>query len=339
MLNSIQIFLSLQIDRHKNLIHRLIRAKIMPTVTIMPNEHLIAKIDAIQVQTSKCYYDSCSKESINSHTIPENYLYKLNKDLKNILTFQPAMVQIVNKQSPKIIRCLDKDKFSTFRGFCREHDNELFKPIDLYDGNIDKEKAALIHYKNICYGINHIETQKARLTHLTKQTFIPKNTSNKKHKKTLKQIKNGILFKRLNFCLNEYFKRKSILEKMIESRDFSKIDFRMLPCSFKNPIFCGRSTYLLHKDNDLFTLSGYSYLPWISYMTLLTSSENHLVFCWLEIDSRYSKHLKRLLKHKAPKDIIAVLAYACSDAFAVESEFYDKHSQSINQMINRFRVY
>jgi hypothetical protein len=80
-------------------------------------------------------------------------------------------------------------------------------------------------------------------------------------------------------------------------------------------------------------------MPWISYITLLTNNENHLIFCWLEIDNGYTKRLKRLLKNNVPKEIIAVLAYACSDAFAIESEFYDKHSQNINRMIKKFRAY
>lgn len=149
----------------------------------------------------------------------------------------------------------------------------------------------------------------------------------------------GQLARRLDYCLEQHLLRKKQLERMIRSRKFSKIEFLVLRGGLDNPIFCGRSTFLLHKKHNLFKYRGYSYIPWITYMTLRTNETNDLVFCWLRGDEEYSKCLKLLLKKEDHKKTIEVLAYACSDSFAVEKSFYNKHSSAINEIIKNFRSY
>ena len=79
-------------------------------------------------------------------------------------------------------------------------------------------------------------------------------------------------------------------------------------------------------------------MPWLTYMTLLTGNESRLLFCWLKSDDAHSKHFKKLNNQDA-RNVIAILAYACSDAFAVEENYYIKHMPAIEEMIRKFRVY
>ncbi len=259
----------------------------------MPLKHLLSQLDNLTYKNPKCFFPGCQSTPINSHTIPENFLYKMHNDLTQVLTFHPLIAFFTDKAASARIKQIDKSQFSTFPGFCSTHDEGIFKPIDQYNGKLDNEKAALVHYRNICYGIYHIETQRLRLEYVANQIFIPDESSSKKGiKKTLEQIKSGILLCRLNSCLNQHLQRKELLEEMIIAGNFNKIDYQMLSGGLNNPIFCGRSSYLLHKDNGLFKKDGYPYFPWISYMTLLTKHENHLVFCWLKKDNAHAKRLK-----------------------------------------------
>lgn len=301
-------------------------------ICIMKIEKLISEIDEIQYSDKRCCYGTCSNPPIRSHTISENFLYKLSNDLTNVITFEPAMSLIVNKQNPKLVRNVNKKRFSTFTGFCSIHDVKLFKPIDLFDGQINNEIAMLIHYKNICYGINHIKTQQLRLCHMSAQNYVQDKLSDTNGDKIIMSFKNNSLSLRLDYCLSQYLLRKQQLEHMIESREFNRIKFHVLHGCLNNPIFCGRSSYLLHKNHGLFKTSGYSYMPWITYMTLLT---NNLVFCWLKNDEAYAKRLNILLKNEDSKKIIEVLAYACSDAFAVEKNFYRKNVSPTNRRVGQ----
>lgn len=305
-----------------------------------PPQHLYSKLDKIYYKNPKCFFPGCQKKPINSHTIAENTLYKLHDDLTQVLTLQPSVAFFSKKPDHARIMQVAKKQFSTFPGFCSLHDNEVFKPIDQYDGKLDAKKAALIHYKNICYGICHIETQRLKLEYLCKLTLVPdESSSTAKVSKTLKKLKSGILLSRLYSCLSQHIQRKELLDKMIVEDDFNKINFRFLLGGIDNPIFCGRSSYPLHKDNGLFKLDGYSFFPWITYMTLLTEKENHLVFCWLKSDNIHARRLNRLLRYKTPKSIIGHLAYSCSDSFAIERSLYDKHSKTIIKTIKYLRGY
>ncbi|MBY0544078.1 MAG: hypothetical protein K2Q14_00845 [Gammaproteobacteria bacterium] len=301
-------------------------------------EKLIYKVDCLEYQGKQCYYRSCSNSPIMSHTIPRNYLYKLDSDLKNVLTFESAMSAIAKKQMPVIMKQVNQGKFSSFRGFCQEHDCSLFKVIDNYDGEVTQEKIALVHYRNICYGVNHIQTQKLRLSHVSMQQFVETQPAPEEIHKLVKKIQNGGLVNRLNYCLNEHLKRKKKLEHIIQTHSFDEIEYRVLYGSRDDPIFSGRSAYLLHKNHGLFKSPGYSHMPWITYMTLLTKQTNDLVFCWLKGDEFYAKNLNNLLKKEEYKKTIGGLAYACSDAFAVKRETYEKNS-SLIAALNNFRVY
>ncbi len=309
------------------------------TIKIMNIAKLVSEIDGIQYRDIKCCYDKCPNQPITSHTIAENYLYKLNKDLTKVLTFEPAILSIISKQPPELTRKVDKKKFSTFTGFCNNHDHGIFKLIDSYDGKMTKEKAALLHYRIICYGINHIKTQLLRLQHMSEQNYMQDESAGMGGTKIVTLIKKGFLARRLNYCLKQHLIRKGKLEKMITSDKFENIEYLVIPGSLNNPIFCGRSSHLLNKNHGIFKLPGYSYMPWLTYMTLLTNETNHLVFCWLKSDKKHAKRLNNLLKKETSKTIIEVLAYACSDGFAVEESFYDKHCSTIDTVIKKFRVY
>jgi succinate dehydrogenase flavin-adding protein (antitoxin of CptAB toxin-antitoxin module) len=97
------------------------------------NEHLRhvyrkahSEFDNLYFESKSCCYTGCLGKPIISHTIPENYLYKLNQPLTKVLTFQPRLGRIVKKFSPQHVIKIDKSRFSTFKGFCESHDNDLF---------------------------------------------------------------------------------------------------------------------------------------------------------------------------------------------------------------------
>lgn len=309
--------------------------------SIMKIENLIDEIDNIEYKDTHCCYPGCQQQSIRSHTISKNHLKKAGLDLPKTKTIQPAISLIVNKIHPKLTKRVSKDTFSTFIGFCEYHDHKLFEPIDSFDGLITNETAVLVHYRNICCGINHIRTQHKRLEHLLKQNYIEDTSYNRKVNKQINMIfrKEEPLLKRLNYCLTQHLIRKEKLEQMIKNNCYDHIEFLSLIGGPGDPIFCGRSSYPLHKKIGLFKTQGYSLMPWITYMTLLTSQTNTLVFCWLKNDAIYTKELNNLIQNEAHKEMIETLAFGYSDSLAFEGTFYNKHAHVIDPIIQNIRTY
>jgi hypothetical protein len=204
---------------------------------------------------------------------------------------------------------------------------------------MDEEKAVLIHYRNLCYGIYHIKTQQLREKHLAQQNYAY-DASVDEGIVIKELLAKGRLKARLSYCLQEPLSRKIFLEKIINSREFEAIEFIEIKGDLNNnPIFSGRSNYLLHRKHKLFDHPGYSSMTWITYQTLLTTNCNHLVFCYLKEDKPHGKYFKKILRNSNFEGALAALAYSCSDSFAVTEEHYNTHIAAIDTLIKEFRVY
>jgi len=223
-------------------------------------------------------------------------------------------------------------------GFCKKHDNNLFKEIDEFNGQINKKKAALIHYRNICYGIHHIKISSERVQYLSRQNYEGESTP--ESVECLKNLKNGYFENRLNSCLDEHNLRKEMLEIMIDTGNFTSMNFFSIGLGLEQPIFSGRSHYILHPEEHICLEGGYPYFPWISYMTLRTNTRNDLLFSWLEKDTNKAKYLENIIgKEIELKNLIGTLAYACSDALAMNQKLYNQNCKIINEAFKSLRAY
>lgn len=252
---------------------------------------------------------------------------------------EPSCISRIPDNLPwKYTKSLNKEKFSTFFGFCQNHDDNLFKRLDTFDGIIDSEKATLVHYRNICYGIYHIKISLKKVQHLSRQNYAGPSTSESEN--CLENLKNGYFEARLNDCLKQHNLRKKILEDMINAKDFKSINFFSIGLGLEQPIFSGRSHYILHPEHEFFSEGGYPYLSLISYMTLRTENRNELLFVWLERDKNHAEYLKNIIgEEKKFKTLIGTLAYACSDALAMNKDFYTQNSDIFNEAFKNLRTY
>ncbi|MGA2655193.1 MAG: hypothetical protein ABSF18_04360 [Gammaproteobacteria bacterium] len=311
---------------------------------VMPFTKLISEIIDRPFISDKCCFGYCQNKPIISHTIPENFLYKICNDLNKVLMFRPS-IDLIMKQPTQSMSRVDKSKFSTFKGFCSTHDHDLFKLIDTFNGEMDQEKAALIHYKNICYGINHIKTQQLILEHVSKQNYrtnleVGQNTITPGDN-VFEGIKDGTWANRLEYCLKEHELRKKILEEMIGTGDFSTVIFyEFINGGIDNPIFCGRSSFLMHQDSKFFEKPGYAYMPWITYMSLRSTDKNNLVFCFLKNDERHANYFHKLINQNTfLKETLLSLIYAYSDSLAIKESQYKDYSAEIDSIIREQRIY
>lgn len=227
----------------------------------MPIQKLISDCDNIPFHSKTCCYGACSNKPITSHTISENYLFKLSDDLANVLTFQPKVSQVVKAQNSQHVMKVDKKKFSTFTGFCETHDHQLFKLIDSFNGVVDKEKAVLVHYRNICYGIHHIKAQRKRERYIAQQNYTGESSS--ESDEIMNKLITGSLTTRLTYCLNEHLLRKKLLEHIISSRNFDAIDFIEIPITSMNPSNANHTLVYTIFNNSLSLKKNVSSHCWV----------------------------------------------------------------------------
>jgi len=83
----------------------------------------------------KCLYPNCNKDAILSHSISKSILK--NIDEKNHLVFQKfdranfSSKDFINPKKINMeLKIISIHKASTFKGFCKEHDNDIFENID-----------------------------------------------------------------------------------------------------------------------------------------------------------------------------------------------------------------
>ncbi len=116
-----------------------------------------------KLNNKECFKNSDCNNIIKAHSIQENKILKkiaVNGHVAMVANDRITMVdgQIDTDNLVKI-EFIGKGKATTFQGFCREHDLEIFKPIELKDyiaGN--KEQNFLFAYRNLAKEFHAIKT-------------------------------------------------------------------------------------------------------------------------------------------------------------------------------------
>ncbi|MEG3437525.1 hypothetical protein V0288_10380 [Pannus brasiliensis CCIBt3594] len=90
-----------------------------------------------------CENKDCNLEIIKSHSIQNNKILSKISSEGNVLSFSnPTFMADSNRFSFLHDQLTGRKKATTFTGFCQYHDNEIFKPVELYDyepNNIEQE--------------------------------------------------------------------------------------------------------------------------------------------------------------------------------------------------------
>lgn len=210
-------------------------------------------------QMRECFYkdDECSSEIIEAHSIQRNRVLKNISEDGHIMMFQ--MTTSDNEPDWKPEK-KGLNKATVFTGFCKHHDQEIFKPIDLYDyeeGNDQQEflyaYKALAKEHNV--KLSHTKahentlewTQKNNYKELKKHFFIKKNEDIKnlliqipRFKFILKELKAA------SRCLN---KTRDNVNNNLRNERYNNIITRIIDLSNKYPIACS-SCISLEKDFD-----------------------------------------------------------------------------------------
>ncbi len=194
---------------------------------------------------------NCSKSIIKAHSIQNNrYLTRLIENNDTILTFNHADYDLQLNRKPREV---GRKQASTFTGFCKKHDLEIFTPIensDYKDGN--KEQEFFFAFRALAWFL-YFKTHKLNFSYLIIDRMNKGNLSfinNFEHLNDdqIKKIEQNYLINiaELQIEVNE---KRDLLEKMkfdIDNQRFNTLktvniefdkQYKIVGTSLVNPVF------------------------------------------------------------------------------------------------------
>ncbi len=125
-----------------------------------PNERIFHEIHKAS-KHSKCLHplasrENCSGKIIDAHTIQRSAsLAALVDETKHVRTFYPFEPMTSRADYP--IR-IGWHEASTFTGFCRKHDDEVFAPLEKFPYTGTIEQDFLLGYRALCHELHQKES-------------------------------------------------------------------------------------------------------------------------------------------------------------------------------------
>lgn len=168
-------------------------------------------------ENGRClHYDSGSRcnNIIDAHSIQKN------QSLSSIATNGEVYVvagdfrSLMKKGEKLTYKKAGINKFSTFSGFCKHHDNELFKVIDESPLIPTEQQVFLYAYRSLCKAVfvkeNSLELINSQI----------KDHKNKAINELLESDKKGT-----NFCLDNLKRHKSEYDNSMKNKSYSDIKY------------------------------------------------------------------------------------------------------------------
>ncbi|MDC5856681.1 hypothetical protein [Vibrio europaeus] len=178
---------------------------------------------------------SCCNQIIKAHSIQKN------QSLSSIsIDNHVYQLSIKSSLEKDYSVCYEKEginKASTFRGFCKKHDNNLFEAIDNYVLAPTEEQVFLYAYRSICREL--FEKNKA-------VSLLNANLSSFTKDCAEKRLVNNLI-EGTNYGLDNLTKIKDTYDLTLSQRTFSDMKFVVFKCNQKpNMAFSG----LIYPDFD-----------------------------------------------------------------------------------------
>lgn len=121
-----------------------------------------------------CMAPNCDEKAINSHVLQKNGILREISDKKHIYQFGTNSQFQTEKKGLFSIKSIGINDAYTFPGFCKTHDSDIFKPIELKNRLTDnlENTARLLSYRSLCNEIRRKDITFDYCNAITKQDKI-----------------------------------------------------------------------------------------------------------------------------------------------------------------------
>lgn len=125
-------------------------------------------IDAVKhMHIKRCMYPNCNaKDVIKSHALQNNgVISRLAVDNHVLMPYVQSSATYLekNKLFRKKLKRVGKNEATTFYGFCKKHDDQIFAPIEKEQWAINEDNEFLFAYRTLCSHLRNKEETVVRL--------------------------------------------------------------------------------------------------------------------------------------------------------------------------------
>ncbi len=247
------------------------------------------------------WHHECDKKIVRAHTVPKSS--SLSKIARNghVLAFVPTLENIAKNHGRLLPVSRGVNQASTFNGFCKKHDNDIFSPIENYDFIGTPEQCFLLAYRA---NAREIYTKKAQ----SKTQNLMKSADRGRNIEQQKSIQLTAFLHSLGTNAgvsdNDYHKKE--FDKTLIAKDFSGVRSYILFFRDAPDVMCSAS-YFPDEDFDgdrLQDLSDFSKIAnAITFSSFWSGHCGVVVFSWLENSDPVCKRFIETLDHKSDKEI------------------------------------
>lgn len=251
------------------------------------------------------FQDRCAAKIVNAHTVPKSSSLKAIAKDGHVYGSKFTFDQFVRNGGKIVPELVGINKASTFTGFCKIHDKEIFAPIEVSEFTTTPQQCFLLAYRALareCYAkssmgdLNHYRNGLDKGKPLNAQIEI--------------QETNSKIITGTNAALRDNKFHKECFDKCLETNDFSQV--RALVFDFDAPPAVMASGAIFpdyNFDGNLIQYLGDldRIMDLLSVTSFFDGKVGRVVFSWLENSHSSSENLVRSLLKKPHADIPALL--------------------------------
>lgn len=224
--------------------------------------------------------DRCSKKVVRAHTVPKSSSLQAIARNGHVYSFVPSMENLEKNRGKLLPELVGINRASTFTGFCSEHDNRLFAPLEKREFVADEEQCFLLAYRALareCY----TKEASASLGQLRQQ-------ADKGRSRDAQQQLQALMFLfdvgvRAGVRDNRLYKEQ--FDKMLEAQDFRQLRSYVICLESPPPVMCS-AAFFPEEDFSgclLQDIADLEATPDLMSVTSFASGKSgYVVFSWLE---------------------------------------------------------
>ena len=278
----------------------------------------------LQKSRGRCLHfergERCNKV-IDAHSIQKNGQLRQIEEAGHVYRFSADLSTLQKNHGHPAPTKVGWNKVTTFLGFCRLHDNELFKPIDERPLVPDRQQAALYAYRSLCREFFVKENVVRALSTLQNHAGI---THEANQFLQTQLYGNTLGFNRLKF-------HKAKFDESFIAQNFA--DFEYLTFASTSP-WSLQLSGVLYPDFDFEGNQLQDLIDEISPMSLVTfftapmSKGWTFSFCWHRSSHNICERLTRSLAfamHRGAliEDTLLRFAFSCCENHAIRISWWD----------------
>jgi hypothetical protein len=275
-----------------------------------------------------CQAFDCTKPSIRSHSQTKSLLKKISENDK---------VYALNRDYFKFFKyplgLININQASLFKGFCSEHDNDMFLSIDTEPHNpIENKEIFLYFFRTICFELFNKEL------HYKRNLFTTREIKNNEN---FQEIESSSIYQNWNIRLltqNEGIKlfierdSKYMLKKLKKMhKQYNFEDFRYIS-AFTNSLPIHLST-MINPLIDIYAPYNLDCQPLIAVNIIPMTNQSFICFSWVKEHHKYMSSFIENFEKLGLEKIVNIISFLESEDVSIKPSFFDSLNEDFKKRL------